>query len=44
MEKELQTAIEKLLAVRLQLLQQIAMELGVSVEQLKLKAAISMWL
>lgn len=36
-EKELQTAIEKLLADRLQLLQQIATELGLSVEQLKLK-------
>lgn len=36
-EKELQTAIDKLLTDRLQLLQQIAAELGVSVEQLKLK-------
>lgn len=36
-EKELQTAIDKLVADRLHLLQQIAAELGISVEQLKLK-------
>lgn len=36
-EKELHTAIEKLLGDRLQLLQQIAAEMGIPVEQLKLK-------